>query len=201
MTTTAAAPIPSHAPAIRALASRATLRTLGVAGFAALTALAAQVSFPVPGTPVPVTLQTMTVTLAAAALGPRFGTLSMLLYLALGLIGLPVFADGAGGWRLAFGATGGYLLAFALVPALTAFALRARDGGFAGWRGLLAQTVLANAVIFTLGVVWLAFFIPLMPGEALAQGLYPFLPGTLVKGVMSVALASAIAPWAMRRVW
>ncbi len=186
----------------RAAGSPIALRAAAVVGFALLTALAAQVAFPIPGTPVPVTLQTLAVTLAAVTLGPRFGALSMALYLALGLLGAPVFADASSGPSILFGATGGYLLAFLLVPPLTAFALRSNDTNAAtGWRGVLAQVILANLVIFTLGVAWLAVFADLTLSDALTKGLYPFLPGTIIKSAIALGLGTAIAPWAIKRLW
>src|SRR5690606_9926368 len=78
------------------------------------TALAAQVVIPVPGSPVPVTLQTFAVLVTAAALGSARGALAQLVYLAAGVVGMPVFADGKGGFDAVFGATGGYLLGFVL---------------------------------------------------------------------------------------
>ena len=85
---------------------------------AALTALAAQVSIPVPGSPVPITGQTFAVLLTAAALGPARGLASQGLYLALGLVGLPVFAGAAHGPHVVFGATGGYLVGFLAAAAI-----------------------------------------------------------------------------------
>ncbi|HVZ95180.1 MAG TPA: biotin transporter BioY [Phycisphaerales bacterium] len=193
---TSPAPQLAHSPA----ATQTSLRIAGVLGFAALTALCAQITFPIPGTPVPVTLQTLPVTLAACALGARLGAVSMALYLLVGLLGLPVFADASGGVTTILGKTGGYLFAFMLVPPLTAFALRSRNNTSTGWRGVIGQVVLANLVIFTLGVAWLRLFVPTWDA-ALVQGLYPFLPGTIIKSAMAVLLGAAIAPWAMRRVW
>src|SRR6187402_2226451 len=84
-----------------------------VLGAALLTAACAQISFPVPGSPVPVTGQTFAVLLTGAALGARRGALGQLLYVALGLA-LPFYSDGASGPDVLFGATGGYLFGFIL---------------------------------------------------------------------------------------
>src|SRR5215211_7816571 len=88
-----------------------------VVGGAALTALAAQVAFTVPWTPVPYTLQTGAVLLVGTALGTARGTLSMLLYVLVGAAGLPVFAQGSGGAEHLIGATGGYLVGFIVAAA------------------------------------------------------------------------------------
>ena len=99
--------------ALPRLGRRAT--AVGVVGFAAALALASQVAIPVPGTPVPITLQPFVVVLAGLWLGPVAGAASMLLYLAAGALGLPVFAPmGAMGVARLAGPTGGYLLAWPL---------------------------------------------------------------------------------------
>ena len=109
---------------------------LGVVGFAAAVALAAQIAMPVPGTPVPVTLQPMLVVLAGLWLGPAAGVASMLLYLAAGAVGLPAFTPlGAPGVARLLGPTGGYLIAY---PA-AAFA--------AGWLGRRGAPSLARNVV------------------------------------------------------
>jgi biotin transport system substrate-specific component len=91
----------------------ARLTAVGVVGFAAAVALAAQIAIPLPGTPVPVTLQPMLVVLAGLWLGPTAGLASMLLYLAAGAAGLPAFTPiGAPGVARLLGPTGGYLIAY-----------------------------------------------------------------------------------------
>ena len=86
---------------------------IGIVGFAAAVAAASQIAIPLPGTPVPVTLQPMLVILAGMLLGPIAGATSMLLYLAAGATGLPVFTPmGAPGIARFFGPTGGYLIAY-----------------------------------------------------------------------------------------
>ncbi|HMD35957.1 MAG TPA: biotin transporter BioY [Vicinamibacterales bacterium] len=170
-------------------------RAGAVAFVIALTAAAAQVSVPLPFTPVPFTFQPMVVLLGAMALGSRLGATSQVLYLMLGVAGVPVFAasplpQGIG--RL-IGPTGGYLMAYPVAAFV------------AGWlaeRGLdrrYSTSVVAMAcglaIIFASGVSWLALYVN--PGRgigaALAAGLYPF----IVKDLMKVILAAAIMP----RVW
>src|SRR3989344_6465707 len=80
--------------------------------FAALTGAVAWFKIPLPFTPVPITLQTLMVLLSGAMLGPYYGTLSMIIYLILGVIGLPVFAGGSSGVAALFGPTGGYLFSY-----------------------------------------------------------------------------------------
>lgn len=165
----------------------------------ALTAIAAQISVPLPFTPVPFTLQPMVVLLGGAALGPRLGMASQVLYLALGIAGLPVFAASAvlpqGPLRL-LGPTGGYLMSYPFA-AFVAGALAER--GF-DRRYITSVVAMAAglAVVFTCGVLWLAWFAqPVQAGlaSALRTGLFPFLPADLIK----ICIAAAIMPgvWAV----
>ena len=156
-----------------------------------LTAIAAQVSLPLPFTPVPFTFQPMVVLLGAAALGPRLGMSSQMLYLALGIAGLPVFAASPllpqGAARL-LGPTGGYLMAYPFA----AFA--------AGWlaqRGFDRRYVTAVlamicglAVVFAGGILWLTIASrpPIGLSGALATGFVPFIIPDLVKLLVAAAV-------------
>ena len=163
-----------------------------------LTAVAAQVSVPVPFTPVPFTLQPMVVLIGGAALGSRLGMASQVLYLALGLAGLPVFAASAvlpqGILRL-LGPTGGYLMSYPFAAYLAgALAERRFDRRYV--TSVIAMSA-GLAVIFAGGVMWLAWFArPSAAGldGALRTGLYPFVPADIIK----VCLAATIMPgvWA-----
>ena len=171
-----------------------TIQLAGVVFITALTAAAAQVSFTLPFTTVPFTLTPMVVLLGGAALGSRLGMASQLLYLFLGMAGLPVFAASPilpqGLLRL-FGPTGGYLMSYPFAAFVTgALAERAFD------RRYLTSAVAMAAglvVIFTFGVVWLAWFArPSPPGlaAALQQGFLPFIPADIVK----ILIAAAVMP-------
>jgi biotin transport system substrate-specific component len=157
-----------------------------------LTAVAAQVSVPLPFTPVPFTFQPMVVLVGAAALGARLGAASQLLYLALGIAGLPVFAASpvlAPGAARLLGPTGGYLMSYPLA-AFVAGALAER--GF-DRRYLTAVVAMACglAVVFAGGVFWLAAFVQAHGlGAALAAGFYPF----IVADVVKLLLAAAVMP-------
>jgi biotin transport system substrate-specific component len=160
----------------------------------ALTVVAAQVSVPLPFTPVPFTLQPMVVLLGGAALGARLGMASQVLYLALGIAGFPVFAASAvlpqGALRL-LGPTGGYLMSYPFA-AFVAGALAERGFDRRYITSVLAMAA-GLAVVFTVGVLWLAWFArPAHAGlaAALATGLYPFLPADIIK----ICVAAAIMP-------
>jgi biotin transport system substrate-specific component len=170
------------------------IRIAAVLFIAALTAAAAQVSVPLPFTPVPFTLQPMIVLLGGAALGPRLGMASQVVYLFAGILGLPVFAASAvlpqGAARL-LGPTGGYLMAYPFAAFATGW-LAARGFDRRYVTSVLAMAV-GLAIVFAGGVSWLAWFArPARAGldAALQTGLYPFIPADVVK----ILVASAVMP-------
>jgi biotin transport system substrate-specific component len=174
----------------------ATFRACAVLFVTVLTAMAAQISIPLPFTPVPFTLQPMIVLLGGATLGSRLGAASQVLYLAAGIAGLPVFAASPvlpqGVARL-LGPTGGYLMSYPLA-AFVAGALAER--GF-DRRYLTSALAMAAGltVTFTFGVAWMAWgATPLGLDRALQAGLYPFWAADALK----VLLAAAILPTAWR---
>lgn len=176
------------------------VKAAAVVGCAAATALAAQVRVYVPGDPVPFTLQSLAVLVTACALGPRLGSASMLLYLAAGVLGMPVFADGRGGVTVLLGATGGYLVGFVLAqPMLNALARRGgRPGGLVRTGlGVLAAT----AVIFAIGVPWLKVATAMSWDEAIARGLVKYVPSLVVKGLIAVVVGAPLVRWSTRRGW
>lgn len=179
------------------LSSRARHIGLVVVG-TLLIVLASRVVVPVPGSPVPVTGQTFAVLLVGGALGARRGAMSALLYLVLGLF-LPVYAGGASGpdtivtvdaGRIVLGATGGYLVGFVVAAAVVGWLAEL------GWDRSLGGAVLAmivgNAIVYALGVPWLAIATDLRFSQAIGQGLTPFLLGDGLK----IVLAGALFPFA-----
>jgi len=171
-------------------------RAGAVALVTALTAAAAQISIPLPFTPVPFTFQPMVVLVGAMALGARLGMTSQILYLALGVAGLPVFAASPvlpqGVARL-FGPTGGYLMAYPFAALLVGFL--AERGFDRRYLTSVAAMIAGLAIVFASGVLWLGVFMPSAHGlsAALAAGFYPFVLEDLVK-----LLAAAIV---MPRLW
>jgi biotin transport system substrate-specific component len=159
-------------------------RVGAVAFVTVLTAIAAQVSVPLPFTPVPFTFQPMVVLLGGAALGARLGAMSQILYLALGVAGLPVFAASAtlppGAARL-LGPTGGYLMSYPLAAWLAGYlAERGFDRRYA--TAVIAMAA-GLAVVFACGVLWLGFVVQPARGiaGALAAGFFPFVVADLLK--------------------
>ncbi|WP_228430749.1 biotin transporter BioY [Baekduia soli] len=162
-----------------------------VASGAGLTALGAQISIPVPPSPVPITGQTLAVVIAGAALGARRGIASQLLYVLLGLL-LPVYADGASGAHVVWGSSGGYLVGFVVAAGL--IGLAAEHG--ADRRPLLAALTFAagQLAVFAIGVPWLKVAADLSWGDAIHYGFTVFIFGGIVKAV----LAGVVTPSAWR---
>ena len=179
------------APFSRVLtANRPVALSLAVLVFAVLTALGAHVAVPLGFTPVPMTLQTLFVLLAGLLLGPAAGAASQLIYLGLGVTGVPVFAMGAAGPPWLLGPTGGYLMAFPAAAALAGWiAGRERHRIRTG-----AALVAATALIFALGAGWLSVVTELGSREVFAAGVQPFLPGALIKAAIAwVVVRHAVA--------
>jgi biotin transport system substrate-specific component len=168
-----------------------------VVSAAALTTAAAQIALPVPGSPVPVTGQTLAVLLTGAALGPLRGALGQLLYLVAALVGLPVLAQGAGGVHAVFGATGGYLLGFVVAAVLVG---RLAKGGWSRTPvRVLTSYAVGSVVIYAFGVTVLAFVSGQGMAWALQKGLVPFLIGDVLKALLAAGLLP-LAWAAVRRI-
>ncbi|MGF1646234.1 MAG: biotin transporter BioY [Kineosporiaceae bacterium] len=171
----------------------ATAVALAVAGVAVHTA-SAQVAVPLPFTPVPLTLQTLSVLLLAAAYGPRLATATFASYLALGMAGAPVFSLGRNGLAVLATPSLGYLLG--MLAATVAVGYLARRRWDRRPLGTVAMMVVGNAVIYVGGVAWW-LVLGFGPGEAVAGGVVPFLPGDALK----IAIAAGVLPgtWALVR--
>jgi len=187
MTTNTAAVYSLIKPASR-LADAAVLLA-----FNAVLVLSAYIAINLPFSPVPITGQTFGVLLVAMALGRVRGTAVVMAYLAEGAMGLPVFAGGTGGFIKFMGPTGGYLIGFAAAAFVVGYL--ADRGWDRRYFTSLAAMIVGTAIIFVCGLAWLATMIP--ADAVLTMGLYPFIPGALIK----LGLASVILPsvWKLTR--
>lgn len=158
---------------------------------AALTALLAQISIPIPPSPVPVTGQTLAVGIVGATLGARRGATSMLLYALAGLF-LPVYADGSHGWEVITGASGGYIIGFIVAAyVIGAMAERAAD------RKVLTAGlafIAAQLIVFAFGLVGLKLAVGADWGWTVHNGFTIFIIGGLIKA----AVGAAVLPSAWR---
>jgi biotin transport system substrate-specific component len=156
----------------------------------------AKVSIPVPGSPVPITGQTFGVLLVGGALGFRRGLASIGLYVLIGLIGLPFFAEGKGGVQVVAGATGGYIVGFLVAGSIV--------GRLAelGWDrrivGALGAMAIGNVVIYLIGVPWLMVVAHLDLTTGIAKGLTPFVLGDAIKLILA-AITFPVAWWVVGR--
>jgi biotin transport system substrate-specific component len=160
---------------------------------AALTALLAQVSIKVPGSPVPVTGQTLAVGLVGATLGARRGTAALLLYLLAGLV-LPVYADGSSGWSVVWGPNGGYLVGF--VIAAWAIGEIAERGGDRRVLSAFTAFVVSQLIVFAFGLAGLKIATGQDWGWVVHNGFTVFIVGGLIKA----AVGAAVLPSAWRLV-
>jgi Uncharacterized conserved protein len=167
-----------------------------VVGGSLLVALSAQVAIPLPFTPVPITLQTLAVLLVGAALGSKRGGLALLLYLAEGAIGLPVFAQ-AGGFIHLIGPSAGYLWACPLAAFVVG--LLCERGLDRSYLTSLLAMVPGTIIFYALGATWLGILLHLSVAQASVAGIAPFIPGDLLK----LAIAAALLPtaWQILRIY
>ncbi len=186
---------PSFAPASRALVAR---RVVAVGFGALLVALSAQIVVPVPFSPVPMTLQPLAVLVVGGLLGGAAGLGALLLYIALGIAGLPVFAAGGSGVARLLGPTGGYLLAFPVAAWITGMVTppvvsRGELPRAAGVIRVLLACAVGMVLIHVGGVAQLA----LLGGDtslAFRVGFVPFLTGDLIKLGLAAMLILVVGP-------
>jgi biotin transport system substrate-specific component len=159
--------------------------------FAALTAAGAYIQIPVPFSPVPVTLQVFFVLLAGSMLKSKWGSLSMIVYTFLGIAGFPVFAGGSSGIGVLLGPTGGYIFGFILAAYIigklsTKIENAAKSGFFINALNMSAGVL----VIYACGVFQLMMVTGFDPVKALIVGVFPFLPGEIIKTAVAAYIAS-----------
>ncbi len=161
------------------------------ATFAALISLTSPVRIPLdPITQVPITLQVFVVYLARALLGARYGALSMIIYLVLGAVGLPVFAGLSFGTAVLLGPTGGYLFAFPVATLLGGYVARRRPATRRGDTIRVSLSALLSLlVIYVIGVVWLSYYLGLSLLNGVLLGAVPFIPVDLLKAAVAVPIA------------
>lgn len=178
----------AYAEIFRPLAHRrAILYDIGISLLgSAVIAIASQLSFYLPASPVPVTAQTFAVLLVGAFLGRRRAVMAIAAYLAEGALGLPVFAAGRGGMLVFAGITGGYLAGFIAAGFITGYLAEA------GWDRRFWMTVLAMSLgdlaIYAVGVPWVTMFVGF--DRAILIGFLVFLPGDILK----ILVASLLLP-------
>ena len=174
--------------------SSALTQALFIAGGVAFLTALAQVSIPVPGSPVPVTGQTLGVLLIGTTYGARLGLVTFATYLFAGIAGAPVFASSGHGWAKIAGATGGYLVGMLLASAVLGFlADRKADQKF---RTSFPALLLGDAIIFTFGLLWLQHSLGTSFAKSISLGLTPFIFGEAIK----IAITATSLPLVWRKI-
>jgi biotin transport system substrate-specific component len=151
-----------------------------------LLALLAQVSIPLPWTPVPITGQTLGIALVSLSWGQKRAFTVVLTYLALGSLGLPIFAMGKSG--LLLGPTAGYLIGMAIASIIVG---SLADRGFTKtFKHSLVASFAGSAAIFTCGLIGLSFYVP--QDQLMAAGLLPFIPGDVIKNLIAATTSRSL---------
>ncbi len=157
--------------------------------FAALISVMGLLSIPLPISPVPITGQSLAIMLAGSILTVRQAAFSVLTFLLIGAVGVPVFAGLTGGIGIIVGPRGGYLIGF-LLGAMIIALLKGKNNNI--WRLALANIVGGIIVVYTLGVLWLSSITGMGLEKAIMVGLLPYIPGDLFKVFVATVIGVAI---------
>lgn len=169
--------------------SSKTKSMVTIALMAAVTCILGPLSLSIPVSPVPISFTNLAVYLAIYALGMKRGTVSYLVYMLLGLVGLPVFSAFTGGPGKLFGPTGGYLIGFIFMALICGFAI---DKWEASRLFHFVGMVLGTIVCYAFGTAWLAYQAGMSFSAALAAGVIPFIPGDLTKIIICLIVGPVI---------
>ncbi len=157
-----------------------------VALFAALISVASFIAIPIPFSAVPVTMQTFMIMVIGLLFKPKEAGLSVLLYLIIGALGLPVFAGGTGGFGVLAGPTGGFLISF-VFAAIVISVLKGKEVSIP--RMAIATAVGGMLVVYAIGTPWLAFVLGLDMQTAMGAAMLPFLVGDVAKVILAVLVS------------
>jgi biotin transport system substrate-specific component len=182
----------TNTDAVELVGDEAAVNVARAALFAALTGVFAYVSFQLPVTSVPFTLQVLGVFLAGVYLGPVWGVASMALYVVAGAAGAPVFAYGASGVGPLFSQWGGYLWSYPVAAGLLGFAVHGTDGlddpGEASLARLVGGMVAATLVVYAFGTLGYAFVGNVSLTTAVLAAAVPFVPAEAIKAAVTLAI-------------
>ena len=169
---------------------------LAIVTFVVATSFGAHVAVPLPWTPVPMTLQPLFVILAGAVLGPRLGAATMATYLAVGMGGAPVFAQGHAGIGWLLGPTGGYLISYPAAAYVSGLLAGKASSSALRLFGALSAGML---IIYVGGTAQLALLTQLDLRAVMALSVLPFLGGDLTKVLIGVLVAKRVRPTSLAR--
>jgi biotin transport system substrate-specific component len=169
------------------MAHNKTKNLVLVAMCASIICLLAQITIPLPL--IPITGQTLAIGIVATILGSRHSMITVLVYLTLGLIGLPVFSQFTSGFGILFGPTGGYLIGF--IPTAFLIGLWLEKTSYT-YRQAFMANLIGMCITLALGSIWLKLFTALSWKEALVTGVYPFLPVGIIKAFLAAWFGIAV---------
>lgn len=158
-----------------------------IALMTAVTCVLGPLSIPLPFSPVPISLTNFAIFLAIFVLGMENGTISFIIYLLLGAVGVPVFSSFRGGLQVLAGPTGGYLIGFIFLALIMGFALDHFDRKLVP---TIIGMIIGMVVCYAFGTVWLAKLLSLSFKEGLMMGVIPYLPGDAAK----IIIAAIVGP-------
>ncbi len=159
-----------------------------IAVMTAITCILGPLSIPIPISPVPITLTNLVIYVTVCLLGWKFGTISYLLYLIIGIIGLPVFSAFGSGFGKLLGPTGGYLIGFIFMAIICGITFEKCSNKFLIFFGL----VLGSLVNYAFGTVWLCHQAHLTFFQGLWAGVIPYIPGDLIKIIIAILVAPVL---------
>lgn len=184
------------APQVSDLPQSVPGRAMLAIGATAFLATCAHISVPLFFTPVPVTLQTFAVLVIGLLFGPSLAMSTMLLYVAEGMAGLPVFSPtGPGGIAQLLGPTGGFLLAYPLASTLTGWIVRVMRSHLDDFSASILAAIVGATLIFAVGAPWTAHWLHLSLAGAWNAAVLPFLPGEGLKIVSASGIFVTFSRW------
>lgn len=156
---------------------------------AAIICVLAPFALPIPISPVAISLGTLAIYFVLTVLGLKLGTVSVIVYILLGLVGLPVFAGFTNGPGKLFGPTGGYIIGYLFMAPICGFFIdRWGDKFLPGFLGM----VLGTAVLYLFGSLWLAYQASYTLPQAFMAGVVPYIPGDLIKLILAMVLGRQV---------
>lgn len=173
-----------------ATASKFNTKQLALIGLmAAIICVLGPFALNIPISPVPISLGTLAVYFVVSVLGMKLGTISVIIYILLGTVGLPVFSNFSGGIAKLLGPTGGYIIGYIFMALICGFFIdKWSDNIVLSFLGM----ILGTAVCYLFGTIWLAFQAGMSFPEALAAGVIPYIPGDLIKLILAMAVGYQI---------
>lgn len=164
-----------------------TITSIGL--FTAITCILAPMSLPIPISPVPITLTNLVIYMSTVIIGAKYATISYLVYLLIGFIGLPVFSNFQGGIGILVSPTGGYLVGFIFIPIIGGVFLKLfKDKKYMHVLGFIIGTI----ITYILGTAWLSFQMDISFISGLSIGVIPYIPFDLIKIVLGVSIGHLI---------